>query len=358
VFFSTQEKILATDGDTRRDVYQRSGGTTTILSDRVQAGADAAVDATYEGASADGTRVFFSTAEQILDPDDDAQDDVYQRSGTTTTILSDRVQAGADADIDAFFEGSSSDGTRVFFQTAEQILDPDDDGNTDVYQRGGGNTTLISDRVQAGADAATNATFAGAASNGSRVFFHTDEPIIGADGDTAQDVYQRTSGTSTSLISDRVQMGPDEPTPAVFAGASSDGLRVFFHTGEKILAADEDSQFDVYQRSGTTTTLISDRIQDGTDTEDFATFVASSADGTRVFFLTSESLLANDIDGAEDLYERFNGETFLLTGAVPAGAFVLGGLSVDGLSVFVNTTVPLVGADTDSAFDVYVTRVV
>ena len=77
-----------------------------------------------------------------------------------------------------------------------------------------------------------------------------------------------------------------------------------------------------------------------------------------MFFLTSESLLANDIDGAEDLYERFNGETFLLTGAVPAGAFVLGGLSADGLSVFVNTTVPLVGADTDSAFDVYVTRVV
>src|SRR5947208_380045 len=77
-------------------------------------------------------------------------------------LLSDRVQAGADADTAAEFNGASSDGTRVFFETTERLVAADTDSALDVYQRAGSTTTLISDRVQAGADADKNASFGGA----------------------------------------------------------------------------------------------------------------------------------------------------------------------------------------------------
>jgi hypothetical protein len=43
----------------------------------------------------------------------------------------------------ASFDGASEDGTRVFFQTADTLLSADTDSSVDVYQRAGGETTLL-----------------------------------------------------------------------------------------------------------------------------------------------------------------------------------------------------------------------
>ncbi len=45
---------------------------------------------------------------------------------------------------------------------------------------------------------------------------------------------------------------------ASFPGASSDGSKVFFETGEPLVSADTDSSYDIYQRSAGTTTLVSE----------------------------------------------------------------------------------------------------
>ena len=95
-------------------------------------------------------------------------------------------------------EGASNDGSKVFFQTEEKLVAGDTDGLFDVYRRKGGVTTRIS-AGEINGNGAFNATFAGASSDGSKVFFVTSEPLVPADTDGDQDVYRRKGGVTTLL---------------------------------------------------------------------------------------------------------------------------------------------------------------
>jgi Ca2+-binding RTX toxin-like protein len=191
VFFRTSEALVSSvdDSDNAEDVYERAGSTTTLLSDRVQPGPDSADGAGFQRASEDGSRVFFSSGEPLVSGDGDAREDIYQRAGGTTTLLSDRVRAGADADSPVFLVGMSADGSRVFMSTTESLTDTDGDTSTDIYARSGGVTTLISDRVKAGADEAEAANFAGSTPDGARAYLLVSEQLVTEDGDIATDVY-------------------------------------------------------------------------------------------------------------------------------------------------------------------------
>ena len=52
--------------------------------------------------------------------------------------------AGGNGAADSEFGGASSDGARVFFDTDESLVSADTDTQLDVYERSGGQTTLIS----------------------------------------------------------------------------------------------------------------------------------------------------------------------------------------------------------------------
>jgi hypothetical protein len=67
---------------------------------------------------------------------------VYERSDGSTRLIS--AGAGGVNEFDAFFRGASADGTRVFFETGEQILAADRDGARDVYERYGGTMKKVS----------------------------------------------------------------------------------------------------------------------------------------------------------------------------------------------------------------------
>ncbi len=348
VFFETTEAldpVADTDGG-ERDVYQRLGGVTTLIS----GDADGAFDAEFGGSSDDGTRVFFDT-EEPLDPaadTDGGAQDVYQRLGGVTTLIS----GDADGAFEASFQGASSDGTRVFFQTFEDldtVADTDPDGvsqGRDVYQRLGGATTLIS----GDADGIFDAGFEGASSDGARVFFRTEEALVTAtdtDG-SASDVYQRFAGT-TSLISDDADAtlpDADDAFDTSFEDALSDGSVVYFETEEPLTpATDTDAQRDVYLRliGPSTTTLVSGDSDGAFD----ASFEGVASDGLPVFFRTGESIAAGDTDGGEtDVFERQGGVTTLVSGDADGafGAF-FEGASSDGNRVFFRTDEPLVPAD-------------
>ena len=319
----------------------------------------------FEDASSDGRRVFFTTDESLVAADTDGRDDVYQRSSRETALISapgEQAQNGSPQAMQ--FAGASSDGTRVFFTTREKLVGGDTDSHTDVYERFGGQTTLAS-APGAGADpfyVDYDVFFAGASSDGTRVFFKTKENLVGSDTDGFYDIYERAGGETTLITVPGVgASGEDQDLPGggfSFA-TSSDGTRVFFMTWENLVAADTDGLRDIYERSGGQTTLVSAPgfLANGAP-QDVNQLKGVSTEGTRVFFETTERLVGGDTDDHQDVYERSGDQTRLVSGS-QAGAS--GGArsaffedaSGDGSRVFFRTPENLIGADTDGFDDIY-----
>jgi hypothetical protein len=351
IFFQSSEQLVAADTDTRMDLYQRSGGTTTLLSTG-PTGGNGAFNVSFSANTPDGARVFFRTSEQLVSSDTDTTQDLYERFNGTTTLMS-TGPAGGNGSFQVIFDGISQDGSKVFFDTAESLVSADtDSGWRDVYQRSGGTTTLVS--TGALGNGPFDATYAGEARDGSRVFFHTDEPLEGSDFDTSQDVYARAGGATSHL-----SIGPaggngnvDFDYDAFFDGASADGSIAWLHTDEVLVGGDGDAANDVYERAGTSITLVSGG---GADTGAF--WVGSSDNGTRVFFDTQEPLVGQDTDASTDIYERAGGSTSLLSTGPGGGngahfaAFQVA--SADGSRVLFHTNEGLLAGDTDGMQDVY-----
>jgi hypothetical protein len=359
VFFQTRDRLLAADTDTAIDVYERAGGTTTLVSigDVNGNGPD---NAFFAGASLDGTKVFFGTSERLVATDADTRMDVYERAGGTTTMIS-VGEINGNAGYNARFGRASLDGTRVLFSTNEPLVAADTDANRDIYERSGGVTTLLSGGAVNG-NGPFAVDLAGASGDLSRVFFTTQEQLAATDTDDRTDIYEH-AGSATTLVSAGAVNGNGRFDPR-FSRASDDGTIVFFTTSEQLVAADTDLYQDVYQRSGGTTTRVSSGAVNGNGPAD-AVFRGASNDGTRVFFSTIERLTANDTDSARDVYERSGGSTTRVTigdlngnGRFHAAMkycyfWPACGVSDDGTRVFFGTAERLVAADTDGSFDIY-----
>jgi hypothetical protein len=352
VFFQTSEKLLSTDTDSVIDVYQRSASVTTRVSTGATTG-NGNAPAVFRGMSSDGTRVFFTTDEQLVSADTDHSQDIYERSGGTTTLTS-AGQINGNGALDPAFVGASADGVRVWFSTTEKLVPTDTDSQSDVYQRSGGQTFLIS-RGAINGSGNFAATFRGASSDGSRVFYSTSEQLVSADTDSQQDIYEFSPGGVITRISAGAING-NGPQAAAFTHASTDGTRVLFETAEKLVSADTDSSIDVYQRSAGVTSRISVGAINGNGAMN-AGFRGASADESLVFFVTTEKLVAADTDAQLDVYERFVGVTKLVSvGKINGnGAFTAQFLGTDayGQHVFFATTEQLVSGDDDAFTDIY-----
>jgi hypothetical protein len=203
-----------------------------------------------------------------------------------------------------FLAGSTGDGTRIFFSTEESMLPSDTDTAEDAYARNAdGGLTHISDHPTTEPDANTGASFVTAPAAGARVLFHTTERLLGTDTDTSFDVYARNADGTLSHLTDHPTTNPDTNITAGFGGASADGTRIFFFTAESLLPTDTDGAQDVYARnSDGSLTHISDHPGTNPDANIPVTFGRASADGARAFFTTAESMLVSDTDIAADVY--------------------------------------------------------
>jgi hypothetical protein len=367
VFVSTDEALAPTDTDAATDVYERSNGVTTLVSVGDQPGTGN--NAVFVAASPDGSHVLFKTADQLLAADTDGTEDLYERAGGTTTLFpSDAAAATSSASdytvcptLPAPIPCYSQNGSKLFFSTAKQLVGGDTDSGADVYERSAGSLSLLSTGPNGGNGPNGNA-LAGFTPDGLHVYFHSNESLVIADTDAVTDVYERTGGTTT-LIS----TGPDGGNGANFAafsGATPDGAHVFFVTIESLVAADTDTGCpgvtpcqDVYERTGSTTSLVS--VGPGATNGPFtAEFSGVSNDGARAFFRTGEQLVSEDSDTAADVYERSGGTTTLVsTGSLPCSGgcsnATFGGLTPDGARVWFETAEPLEGNDGDIRRDVY-----
>jgi hypothetical protein len=362
VFFSSYDQLAPTDTDgSLRDVYMRSGGVTTQIS----TGGNGPYGADFDGMTPDGSHVYFHTDEQLAPTDTDSTRDIYDASGGTVTQVSLGSVGGNGGQIPTF-QAATPNGSHVYFLTSEILEPTDTDANLDIYDRSGGTTTEISLGPNGG-NGAYDASFGGATADGSKVWFQTREAMVSGDTDggceddlgnpTLQctDVYERSGGNTTW-----VSTGGNGAYEASFSAASQDGSKVFFQTAESLTADDADGGAqDIFQRSGGTTTLIS-AGGTGPYSSDLA---AISSDGSRVFFQTYESLVSADNDGNwQDVYERYGGETTLIsTGPATtnqAAIAFLDGATADGTKVFFHTDEKLVSGDTDANDDIYASTAV
>ena len=349
--FQTDEPLTSADTDSALDVYIQDGSLATLVSTGPGAGANGAFDCFFAAASTDASRIFFTTRAQLTSGDTDASLDIYERSGGTTRLVS-TGDAGGNGTQAVELAGINDTGTKAFFHTSEALTSADTDSVRDVYQRADGVTTLMS-VGPGGANGPGGASYAGSSSDGSKVFFGTGSSLVAADTDDGDDIYERSGGTT--VIRSIGGTGGNSGSHATAAGISDDGAKVFFQTIEKLVASDRDTNVDLYQSAGGAITLLSPGGNHLVATD--ALFVAASKNGDRVFFRSEEPLLANDTDSYEDIYESVNGALTRISlgpdgGNGPAHAF-LGGISDDGTRAFFQTYESLDAGDTDSNVDIY-----
>jgi hypothetical protein len=334
VVFTTENSLTAADTDLISDIYRRSGGTTTLVSEST------AQEPSFTGGSDDASTLFFETDEPLDAADTDAFTDVYRWTAAGLALISTDV-AGAPA----FHVGNSSDGSRVFFETTAAAVAGDTDGAAlDVFESFNGTISQIS--TQSAAGPAVPATFAAASDDGTRVFFHTRETVTDEDADGGfLDLYERAGG-NTTLVS----AGGNGPSDAFLGGTFDDGSGAFFETDERISPADTNLETDVYRRAAGATTLVS-----AGSAEHPAFFSGASADGSRAFYETEQNVCAGDTDVSWDVYENNQGVTSLVSagGNGPEPAEFLDS-SDDGGRVFLGTSESLTSSDGDGGFfDVY-----
>jgi hypothetical protein len=357
VYFITQERLLAADADDYTDVYERSGGNTTLVSTG-PTGGNGPFSAYLNAVSPDGSRAVFSTNEQLVATDTDGTNDIYERSGGTTTLVS-TSSFGGNAEMHSIFDGASADATRVFFYTFEALEAADIDNSQDIYERAGGVTTRISTGPQGGNGTAWPSLFAGSSEDGTRVFMNTRERHVAADTDFWNDTYVRHGGTTELLSVGPV--GGNAAIQALYKGNSADGTKVWFETVET-LTSDDPGGNDLYENSNGTTTLVSTGPGRSLSPTDYGgQWAGASRDGKRVFFYSPQRLTSMDTDSGSDIYERLGGTTTLVSTGVTRGTAssfpAFRGSSVDGTHVFFESPEAMLPSDSDAVVDVYEARV-
>jgi hypothetical protein len=289
-------------GATPSELYLRIGNQRTVEVSRSRVPLEPGVEFTFETMSPDGGRVFF-LSNQALTPGAPSEGGTYEYD-----VADDSLHYLLPA---VSVQRTSWDGTRVYFQSASQFSTAPPGGGTYLIERGGTPTYV--------GPAATGEQTA--VSRDGRFFAFAGEGPL---GDGHKQVYRFDAETAQSTC---VSCPPHGATPTGDASltggfgeseragyvpeprnVSEDG-RVFFQSPDRLTAADGNSKLDVYEYADGEAHLIS-----AGQSDEPAFLVGASADGRDVMFVTSQSLVGQDGDGATDVYDARIG------GGLPAPA--------------------------------------
>src|SRR5215218_1707626 len=319
------------------------------------------------GMSADGSRVFFLSGEELVEADEDGSNDLYMYevdapAGHRLTLLSsDEEPSDATADAEMVV-GTSADGHYVYFVGSDQLVAGEPVrvpgqsvvGTSSLYLWHDGQISYI------GAFGDSNlARFntpetvwqyvsftktSRVSPDGRHLLFmmqEHDEGFAGRGGYPGYDhgtcgngcrelyLYSAESGRLTCVsCNPRANAATDNAFTDVFPGVSAslttqhlsnalseDGQHVFFTTTEALVAEDTNAKADAYEYDVPSGALR--LISTGTSSSD-SYFMDASPDGRDVFFVTREQLVGWDIDGSYDLYDARVGGGFPEPVPVPA----------------------------------------
>lgn len=240
--------------------------------------------------------------------------DYYRVGNGAPTLMSTGPdqKSGPSGVIQNQFDSSSAattpDLSALLFTSVDPLLPADGDSAEDVYLRRADGLHLLSRSTSGAPDDSgvpvgtaltvyevhpegiefSNGIYPLSADAGTAVF-KTVAALDPADTDSVTDLYAWVDG-SVSLISDSIATSP-ECTPDCeiepkFSAMAADGSRLFFTTTERLTDADTDSVADiyVYEPGGAAPRL---RLASGSDSDEEAWLLSVAADGTLFFVTTS-----------------------------------------------------------------------
>jgi hypothetical protein len=301
--------------------------------------------AEYQGASADGAKVFFTTSTELTADDATHANELYEYNTNTHTLtrISRGVSGHAEGAVSEFGVTVSEDGSTVYFEANGQLTPdapahPEKGGNLYRYNTGTGSTRYIG--TVAGAGYAGGVAPREATADGRFFLFDTTELAGGYNSGTpegpADELYRYDdSNGSLKCVSCAPGGAPAKgsaslPTAVVeviltpnltpqLLPMSQDGRYVFFETNEELVPQDTNGtggvggerispHTDVYeweqegaggcaQPSGCVRLISSGK--DRTP----SLLLGASADGSNVFFSSHSQLAPQDTDEVGDVYD-------------------------------------------------------
>lgn len=329
------------------NVYMRVDGTTTVqLNASEKTTPESPQGAQLWTASADGSRVFFSTGEGLVNGDDDGAEDYYMYdvnapSGHHLTLIT-RDEEPSVVDSGLGVVGASDDGHYLYFMMAGQLVAGQDPLVSGLYVWHDGIVRFIgsfSDAFNPDFNSLTATWFltgttiaARVAGDGSHVMFTVTNDggfrgrggFAGFDHGTAcsgggcQELYVYGANTgqlrcascapSGALPTGRVQINTKldsyasgvTSTSYLNHALSSDGRWAFFSSPDALVPEDVNGRFDAYEYD-TVTGRVS-LLSSGRSSGD-SYFLDANPSGSDVFFATREQLVGWDVDGSYDLYD-------------------------------------------------------
>lgn len=352
--------------------------------------------------SADGSVTYFSARPTGSPSCNEATNRIriFKRIDDSATVEVSKAQCSpggcSETDGDDFFQGASADGSRVFFTTTRQLVDADDDATSDLYLFDSspppGEPGLVQVSAKASVEAKVQESVVDISVDGSRVYFVAEGQL--ASGAVAGSknlfVYQRDDthpagrlafvakfdSGDQSLWGSGIKPAFAMPFAGVGGAGAGDGHLLLFASKGKLVEADTDSAVDLYRFDDDGAGLACLTCVDNGNFDVKVLFHGStsdpaspqhnriaSEDGSSVIFASSESLVGSDQNSVTDAYLWHQGSISLVSTGGPTSSGVnadVGAspmLSADGSSAYFQTTDRLLAADHDSARDVYAARV-
>jgi hypothetical protein len=394
--------------------------------------------------SADGSEVFFQDVRQLTAgaPGPEVEN-VYMRRGIVTTLLSSaarRTLPSTVAPSDSFFSDATPDGQRVFFETASQLTNGDNNEGVDVYEYDvpTGTVSLVSavGNTETAAPEGTGSYYVTASADGSHVYLASRDNLDpnSAPAGNAWKLYERVGGRTRFIaiypeladLNGETDVSSPNDGDVGCAGvrppfeatngrsgtfstggcdqvatmrATADGSRLLFESAQaltpgatsglrcvtdavssSLINSDQNetgtggapgSGCNIYLYDDTTgqiTLLSAGTVSYGAFLTDFPFPTSGNAkmtaplnqpllmseDGSRVFFSSRDALVPGAVSGLQNIYMWSDGALTLVSPPGETADAVYDGNSADGSQVFFHSRQSLIpGADNHGQIAIY-----
>ncbi len=143
------------------------------------------------------------------------------------------------------------DGSHMAFVTADQITSYRNDGFQEMYTYTPATGKIVCVSCMPNGESPTGSVegseFGLFLTNDGRTFFFTPDALVAQDTNHLHDVYEYVEGRpqliTTGVGSEDAQVTPNQVRPAGLAGASADGVNVYFSTYETLVGQDHNGAF-------------------------------------------------------------------------------------------------------------------